>query len=169
MGNNIGKKHIKKLQELNIDDIPDLAKDRNVLARVIDCYDGDTCTIVFLLGKHPIKVKLRLDGIDTAELPRRKDGSDRTPEETELGYAARDFLIEKTMDGCVYVELQGWDKWGGRVLGQLYCVNKRGRVAGVSLNEQLLEANLAVPYTGGKKDTDWNHIYMLWKNSPTYK
>ncbi len=163
MGNNSSKKQVKALQNLHIDEIPELVKNRNFIAKVIDCYDGDTCTIVFLLGKEPVKIKLRLLGIDTAELPRRKDGSDRTPQESELGYAARDFLKEQVLDQCVYVELQGWDKWGGRVLGHLYCVDKKGRVVGISLSEQLLEAGLAVSYAGKKKDTDWGRIHEMWK------
>jgi endonuclease YncB( thermonuclease family) len=162
MGSNSSKKQVKALQNLHIDEIPELVKNRNFIAKVIDCYDGDTCTIVFLLGNVPVKIKLRLNGIDTAELPRRKDGSDRTPEERELAYAARDFLKERVLEQCVYIELKGWDKWGGRVLGYLFCVDKKGRVVGISLNEQLLEEGLAVPYTG-KKDVDWNYIHKMWK------
>ena len=165
MGNSSSKKQVKALQELNNEEIPELAKNRNILAKVIDCYDGDTCTIVFLLGKEPVKIKLRLIGIDTAERPRRKDGSDRTAVEREMAYTARDFLCTRVLDKCVYIELQGWDKWGGRVLGTMFCVNRKGRPVGESLSNQLIEAHLAVPYTGGKKITDWDQVYQLWKSN----
>lgn len=165
MGNSPGKKQIKALKKLNSTKIPDLVKDRHVYARVIDCYDGDTCTIVFLLDKIPVKLKLRLSGIDTAEKPRRKDKSDRTPKEIELCDAALEFLSDRVLDKCVFVELERWGKWGGRVLGHLYCVNKKGEIFGESLSKQLLDAGLAVEYHGARKDTDWEKVYKRWKQN----
>jgi endonuclease YncB( thermonuclease family) len=164
MGTAQSKKTIKALNRLDIDEIPDLVNDKAVYARVVDVYDGDTCTIVFLLGKHPIKVKLRFAGIDAAEKPRRKDQSDRTPEEIALCNAATQFVEQTVLGKCVYVELRGWGKYGGRVIGNIYAIDHNGTVVGTSLNDQLLNMGLAVPYNGGnKEDIDWKQIYDDWK------
>ena len=163
MGANSSKKQIKALKSLDTDQIHIVEKS-TFIAKVIDCYDGDTCTIAFFIGKIPVKIKLRLLGIDTAEMPKRKDGSDRTAEELELAYAAKDFLSSLVLNKCVYVELAKWGKWGGRVVGQIYCIDKKGNPVGSSLSDQLLEAQLAVPYDGSKKTTDWNVVYQTWKN-----
>ena len=160
---NDNKKQIKALQKLKAAKIPELLKNRNMFAKVIDCYDGDTCTIVFLLNKSPIKLKLRLEGIDTAEKPRRKDGSDRARAERELFSAAHDFLAEYVLNQCVYVELKKWGKWGGRVIGAIYCIDSKGNIVGDSLSDQLLTARLAVVYAGKKKNTDWSKVHQTWK------
>ena len=164
MGNNVTKKQIKTLNNLQKENVLELVKGRDVIARVIDCYDGDTCTIVFLVGEVPISLQLRLLGIDTAEKSRRQDRSDRTSEEIELCEAALAFLSSRVLNKCVYVEMSMWGKYGGRVLGNLYCIDKKGQKTGASLSQQLLDAGLAVEYHGKKKDTNWAKVYWEWKS-----
>lgn len=163
MGSGSSKKQITFLQKLNTNDIVDLVKNTNCLAKVIDCHDGDTCTIALIFNKTPVKISIRILGIDTAELPKRKDKSDRTPEEIELAEAARDFLISKVLNKCVWVELRGWDKYKGRVNANIYCIDNKGSPIGPSISEQLLAAHLAVVYTSGKKSTDWITFHTDWK------
>jgi endonuclease YncB( thermonuclease family) len=163
MGNQSTKHTIRALNRLQIDKIPDFIKNRTRIARVVSCYDGDTCTVVFLAGKESISLGVRLYGIDTAEMPKRKDKSDRSAEEVELAEAARTFLSNKVRNQCVMVDFKKWDKWGGRALGDLYLLDKNGNLQGSSLNQQLLDAGLAVKYHGEKKNTDWIDFHKKWK------
>jgi len=163
MGNRESRRTINALNKLQTDKIPDFVKNRARIARVISCYDGDTCTVVFFVGKEPVSLGVRLYGIDTAEMPRRKDKSDRTPEEIELAKAARTFLSDRVLDHCVMIDFKKWDKWGGRALGDLYCIDNKGYLYGISINQQLLDAGLAVKYHGDKKNTDWQEFHKKWK------
>jgi endonuclease YncB( thermonuclease family) len=48
----------------------------------------------------------------------------------------------------IKVEIKKWDKYGGRVLGDLIIDGKR-------LSAQLIDAGLAIEYNGEKKTKDW--------------
>lgn len=164
MGAGNSKKSLKLLGKIDPTEVTDPINDAIVYAKVISCYDGDTCTIIIMVNNQPMTISLRLYGIDTAEKPRRKDQSDRTPEEIELCAAATQYLSDAVLDKCVMVNLKGWGKWGGRILGDLYTIDDKGNQVGESLSQQLLNAKLAVPYFGKKKDTDWNQVYKEWKD-----
>jgi endonuclease YncB( thermonuclease family) len=55
-------------------------------AKVIEIYDGDTCTIAMWIGFQRYSFKLRLYGIDTPEL-RTKNAAEK-----EAGYKAKEYL-----------------------------------------------------------------------------
>lgn len=106
------------------------------LDRVID---GDTVDTWVDLGFTVwVKVRFRLDGIDTPEL-RDSDAGQRY-----LAQAAKTRLIEMLEDdGVKVVESFKTDKYG-RWLGTLY-------VNGVNINQQLIDEGHAVEYNGGPR------------------
>lgn len=122
------------------------------IARVYDAYDADTISIMF---KHHtiIAMKLRIVGIDSPEI-RSKNQKLR-----EYAIESRDYirnlLVGNVFDCCI----NKWDKYGGRVLGDLYITDNSGRR--VRLSEHLIEIKYAVPYMGGVKLPDDEMISAL--------
>ena len=110
------------------------------MTRVID---GDT--VEFIMPGLPVelgdKMKLRVLGVDTPE----KGGRAACPAEANAGAAATAFS-KKVLSGALVVqfEIKKWDKFGGRVLGDVIYDGKR-------LSEELIKAGLARPYFGDKK------------------
>lgn len=114
-------------------------------AKVIDVYDGDTCTIVLDLGLNiSKKEKVRLYGIDTPEL--------RSKSIVEKDYAkmARDYLRELILGKEVTVRTHKTGKYG-RYLVDIY-------LDSTHINNLLIQKRLAREYFGGKKEP-WNAIF----------
>lgn len=115
--------------------------------KVLRVVDGDTIDIdaQFLppeLGKH---LKLRVYGVDTPE----KGHQAKCNAERRKAQTATEFVEEKVANAKVIkVELRKWDKFGGRVLGDLIIDGKR-------LSELLVEEGHAVSYDGGRKSKNW--------------
>jgi len=115
--------------------------------KVLRVIDGDTIDIdaQFLppeLGKH---LKLRVYGVDTPE----KGHQAKCNAERRKAQTATEFVEEKVANAKVIkVELRKWDKFGGRVLGDLIIDGKR-------LSELLVEEGHAVSYDGGRKSKNW--------------
>jgi endonuclease YncB( thermonuclease family) len=112
------------------------------ITRVID---GDTVEIAvgFLPDPLPPKLSIRILGIDTPEkAPRAK--CDR---EAALAKQASAFTKTAVANAReVDVQLQEWDKYGGRVLGHVI-------LDGQSLSDMLIRAGLARPYKGEAKSS----------------
>jgi len=112
---------------------------------VIDVKDGDTVVIEAPFLPAPLKpvLALRVYGVDTPEkAPRAKC-------ETEAlkGMQATQFTKDKIASAqTVKVVLRAWDKFGGRVLGDVI-------IDGRSLRDMLIEQNLARPYYGDAKES----------------
>jgi micrococcal nuclease len=114
-------------------------KDFTISAKVVNVYDGDTCTCVFnTYGLGLYKHSVRLVGIDTPEI------KGKTPEEKKAAMAVRDFVKDKILGQIVKLECRGSDKYG-RVLGVITCPT------GEVLNELLVSNGMALKYEGGKK------------------
>jgi len=110
--------------------------------------DGDTVVIAAEWLPAPLKKELgvRIYGVDTPEKGYRANCN----QERELGQAATDFtrqLIRRS--SSVNLELKDWDKYGGRVLGDLI-------VDGQSLRGVLLQQGFARVYYGDRK-LSWCH------------
>lgn len=110
------------------------------ITRVVD---GDTVEFVadFMPYPMPDLLYLRIAGIDTPEKrPRAKCGK-----EDELAHEATAFtwLALKHANETL-VELHRWDKYGGRVLGDVLIDGRR-------LSHLLLDNGHARPYHGEKK------------------
>ena len=111
--------------------------------KIIDVIDGDTLTIEALYLPKPLKpeLKLRLIGVDTPEKGHRaKCDAERTK-----ALEAKAFTQEIIDQGKVKkISLHSWDKYGGRVLGDVI-------IDGQSLGDLLIQSNFAKSYQGGKK------------------
>ena len=111
--------------------------------RVIRVLDGDTVEIdaPFLPIELKQVLKLRIIEVDTPE----KGSLAKCQKEAELSLAATRFTQRVVASSTKHqIKLVSWDKYGGRVLGDLY-------LDGKSLKDMLLKTGHARPYDGGKK------------------
>jgi len=108
-------------------------------AKVIDVYDGDSCTILIDLGFNiTLEEKCRLYGIDTPEL------RSKNLQEKELARQARDYLKGLVMDQEVTVITHKEGKYG-RYLVDIYRND-------ILVNDMLIARGFAKPYYGGKRE-----------------
>lgn len=113
-----------------------------VLTRVID---GDTVAFQATWLPDPLKKELsiRVYGVDTPE----KSFRAKCPQEDQRGQAATQFtknVISKSIKRQIV--LMDWDKYGGRVLGDLL-------LDGVSLRQLLIQNGFAREYYGEAKQS----------------
>lgn len=111
--------------------------------KVTRVLDGDTVEFEakFLPPELGDKLKIRVLGVDTPEkAPRAK-----CEKEAAAGLAATEFSKKAVANAKkVQIEIKEWDKFGGRVLGDVV-------VDGQKLSEMLIKNNLARPYFGEAK------------------
>jgi micrococcal nuclease len=112
------------------------------ITRVID---GDTVEIAvdFLPSPLPPKLSIRVMGIDTPEKAPRA----QCDAEAALAKKASTFTKNAVANATeVEVVILKWDKYGGRVLGEVYLDHQ-------SLAESLVSAGLARHYKGDAKQS----------------
>lgn len=108
--------------------------------------DGDTVEfnapwLLPELGNH---ISVRIFGIDTPE----KTAYAKCPTERAFGLKASEYTKKLIKEAKVIeVSVKGFDKYGGRILGNIY-------VDGKSIGDLLISNGLAKPYSGNKKP-DW--------------
>jgi len=115
--------------------------------RIIEITDGDTVVIEanFLPPELGHKLGLRIVGIDTGE----KGGRAECDYEREMGEKAHRYAEDKIATARkIDINLIGWDKYGGRVIGEVI-------VDGRSLGNLLIQEKLAKPYDGQSAKTSW--------------
>jgi micrococcal nuclease len=112
-------------------------------AKVLDVHDGDTITVDIDLGFNIIlhKIKVRLNGIDTAEI------HSKDKELLAKAEHARDWLSEKILGKDVYIDSRGLDKYG-RWLGVIHTKEN------ICCNDELVKMGLALQYDGGTKNQE---------------
>ena len=111
--------------------------------RVIRVLDGDTVEFdaPFLPKELKQVLKLRIEGVDTPEKGRLA----KCDRERDLAERATRFTQQRVASAKKHqVVIVGWDKYGGRVIGDLL-------IDGQSLKKMLLDSKNAMPYDGGKK------------------
>lgn len=115
------KKDARKLQNLTRES--DCFKLVEGYCKVVDVYDGDTCTVMMYYPgmSLPMKHKVRLFGIDTPEMrpPLTMENRDS---EIRRANAAKVHLYSMVADQVVRYKYQGTDKYG-RLLMSLYTLN----------------------------------------------
>jgi endonuclease YncB( thermonuclease family) len=114
-------------------------------AQIVRVSDGDTIVIVAPFLPAPLKPELavRIYGVDTPE----KGFRGQCDSEKQRGEAASVFtknLVQASQQRQVI--LYGWDKYGGRVLGDVL-------LNGVSLRQQLIANGYAREYYGEAKQS----------------
>jgi endonuclease YncB( thermonuclease family) len=114
-------------------------------ANIIRASDGDTVVVEALWIPAPIKkeIAIRIFGVDTPE----KGGRAQCPAEDIKGQAAsaftKDMIAKSTKKQYV---LYRWDKFGGRVLGDIVLDDK-------SLRAELIKNGFAREYFGEAKQS----------------
>ena len=113
-----------------------------LVSRVISVYDGDTFRVDIdslppIVGKN---IPIRLNGVDTPEI------QGKCQYEKDLALKARDFVRKKLANAkeIKLTKLQRGKYF--RVVADVY-------FDGVSLEQELLDNELAYKYTGGKKSS----------------
>ena len=114
-------------------------------AKVIRVNDGDTVVVSAPFLPPPLKPELavRIFGVDTPE----KGFRAQCPSEDQRGQAATAFTKNAVASTQKHqVVLYGWDKFGGRVLGDMI-------LNGVSLRAELIKNGFAREYFGEAKQS----------------
>jgi len=125
-------------------------KGMRFLAKMVDCYDGDTLRMAFIYNDITMQYSVRMLGYDSPEMRPPKSNSNRD-EEVAAAKIARDALKTKIGDGLVYMVCGKFDKYG-RPLVTLHMRN--GSENGENINEWMMVNKYGTPYAGGKK--------MIW-------
>ena len=114
-------------------------------AQIVRVNDGDTVVIAAPFLPQPLKPELavRIYGVDTPE----KGFRAQCPSEDQRGQAATEFT-KKAVNASQkrQVVLYGWDKFGGRVLGDII-------LNGQSLRAMLIQNGFAREYFGEAKQS----------------
>lgn len=114
---------------------------------IIGVTDGDTLVLEakFLPEELGSKLGLRIVGIDAPE----KGGRAECESEAKKAELAHTFTEKSIKEAkSIDISLLGWDKFGGRVIGEVF-------VDGKSLGKLLIEKNLARPYDGNSPKQSW--------------
>jgi endonuclease YncB( thermonuclease family) len=114
-------------------------------AQILRVTDGDTVVIAAPFLPAPLKPELaiRVFGVDTPEKGHRA----MCPSEAQRGEAASAFTKNAIAQGGKFqVTMYGWDKFGGRVLGDIL-------VNGQSLRAALIANGFAREYYGEAKQS----------------
>tara|TARA_B110000444_G_scaffold207080_1_gene200903 strand:- start:5683 stop:6138 length:456 start_codon:yes stop_codon:yes gene_type:complete len=117
---------------------------------VVKVVDGDTVDVDIDLGFGMVykKQRVRMLGIDTPE------SRTRDLVEKKFGKASKKHL-KSIIENAESIELVSHDKGKfGRILGDLFIGNSQ-----YSINQQMIDENHAVAYTGGnKEETQAEHM-----------
>lgn len=114
-------------------------------AQIVRVNDGDTVVIAAPFLPAPLKPELavRIYGVDTPE----KGFRAQCPSEDARGKAATEFTKSAVSNSSKrQVVLYGWDKFGGRVLGDIL-------LNGQSLRTMLIQNGFAREYYGEAKQS----------------
>lgn len=111
---------------------------------IVKVIDGDTIKVrAPNLPAELSNLAIRVRGVDAPE----RGGKARCPWEFDHAEQASLFTERFLHRGPIRLARMQWDKYGGRVLADIYVENR-------SLAEGLIEAGLARSYDGGKR-TGW--------------
>ena len=128
----------RKLEQCSLNNTKKLIiKDKTINAKVIDVYDGDTITVAFFLGNEIFQHKLRIYGIDCAEI------RTKNLKEKKIAKQTKTVVEQLCFNNLVKIDCKGWDKYG-RLMGTV----RKGKI---DIGQYLLDRGLAYPYNGKKK------------------
>lgn len=117
----------------------------NETVKIIRVIDGDTVVIEAPWVPKPLKpeISIRVWGVDSPEKTYRA----QCDIEAQRGETATVFTRDKVANSKTQeVTFIDWDKYGGRILGDVF-------LDGVSLRSLLIQNNLARDYHGEKKSS----------------
>ena len=132
--------------------------------KVVDVYDGDTCTIVILLNRKITKFRVRCNGYDSPELKPLNNLKNRE-EIVKKAKLSRNYFISRITNvnislsnpystyeikelikqntKLVKIKCYNWDKYG-RLLADIYVDN-------ININDEMIKNNYGLKYDGNTK------------------
>ena len=113
--------------------------DREIYAKVLEVYDGDTITIAFYFSGDFYKKRCRIYGVDCPEI------KTKNLQEKKAGYEAKKFVENLILEKIVKVVFTKKEDKYGRLLGIVY-LDMAER-----LDLHIIKNGHGVPYFGGKK------------------
>lgn len=146
------RKEYMDLSNIDTSTIPYFTfKDRVIVAKPCDIYDGDTFSICFIQGNDLVKWKCRCLGYDSPEMKPLLKNPNREKEKglALLAKQRLEQLLSSNESGLIKVVCGDFDKYG-RVLGTVY-----NNVDTDSVNTIMIREGHGKEYDGGKKDTHW--------------
>jgi endonuclease YncB( thermonuclease family) len=125
------------------------------LIPITNVKDGDTVAVenthLLSLPLRSFPLSIRIQSIDCPERGHRA----KCPSEAALADRAKDFTEQQVTSHApedTGIELCSWDKYGGRILGDVwFWKGNRSQ----SLSDMLLTHSFAVPYLGRGTRHDW--------------
>lgn len=115
--------------------------------KILRVVDGDTVEFEasFLIPELGKTLKMRILGVDTPE----KGKAAKCDKEEQMSLRAKLFTEQEISKGKkIVLQIKKWDKYGGRVLGDVI-------IDGKSLSSKLIENKYAVEYYGKGTKNDW--------------
>ena len=123
-------------------------KNTKTICRVVDVYDGDTCTIIFNFKNEIIKYIVRCLGFDSPEMKPSLKNENRNQEKEKAKEAKAFFQnLVNYNHGLTYIHIHEFDKYG-RLLGTFY---QNDSFDGKSINSIMIENGHGYAYDGGTK------------------
>lgn len=136
------------------------------LAKVVYCYDGDTCHCVFKHDGDYYRFRIRMNGYDSPEMrPWKSDYPDEKDrkEIKRKAVIARERLKELVLNKIVILECDGEDKYG-RLLGTIRLKIEDEQ----SVNDIMVQDGQGYIYNGGTKDQNiFTKKFIKIKSLPT--
>ena len=117
-------------------------------AKIVDVYDGDTCTAIFWQNFKYRKYKIRMLGYDSPEMKPSLQKENREAE-IEAAKLAKQALKDWVDNKIVILHCGNFDKYG-RLLGTLYKPGTYCR-SSININEWMIDNNYGYRYDGGTK------------------
>ena len=123
-----------------------LDPNRSIVVAFDSVYDGDTVVVRLDVLPEPLnKLRIRIEGIDTPEI---NHGAKCAQEELRGQAARRNLAAILGSAAELRVYQFRWDKYGGRLLGDL-------RTPEGSVRDLMIKSGLAVPYDGQGQRRNW--------------
>jgi len=138
-----------------VEDIP--YQNQRVQCRICSVYDGDSFTGLLDFHGYPVKIKIRLLGVDAPEkIPRGVKDEELRELEKRAAIMVRDRVSHIIQDKLVAIEMVDLDKYG-RILSNIYINVDDGEQ---SLADWLITNGYVRPYRGQKK-IPWTEAELL--------
>jgi endonuclease YncB( thermonuclease family) len=120
---------------------------QTMYGKIVDVYDGDTCTAVVKINGMYQKIKVRCSGYDSPEMKPKKDMPGREAY-VKSAVASKDALSSMILNKVVRLEIHGFDKYG-RFLATVFV---RRWFGNLNMTSYMIENKYGYPYDGGKKE-----------------
>lgn len=144
------KNHTAGIQKQNLPSTSEQSLNDHMPVDLEHCYDGDTCT--FRLKKGNIKLRVRLVGMDSPELPRKSRKGQPNAEQS------RDEIRRLLGLGTITIKSHGLDPYN-RILGEVLVSDTKTREP-FNANLQMIRTGLAWYYSKSPATIDKTQYQM---------